>query len=436
MKKTVVIFLLIAVAHLAAAARGEVWSLDRCVGYAQRRNNDIQLSQIAVRKMSIQKTQSALELLPSLHFSANQYFNWGRSVDMQELVIVRNRLTQQTSGSVGASFSLFDGFARINTLLMNRALVAAAKSDSAETVLEVKADVARAYLGNVLALLTLDRLAESSENVRRQTALARAQAASGLRTAGDVLELEAKEADIQAQMASARGEAAAQMLLLRSLIGCEEEFETDTSAIGLFTPQPAADSGSFARQWRNLSPKVAAARSNLEAASRALKVAKGECLPSVSLQAAYGTYYSDASTAALADQLDGNRNPSVAITLAVPLFDGGRGAAAVAKARADYRAGEIKLQQARDAAESELLQLEQQSQLLEQQLQMHLTRIDLCRERMAVAEAEYRQGQITVSDWIDAREALCQSECEYIQCKCKYQFQLIIIDFYIDGCEE
>ena len=119
------------------SAQTSVWSLDRCVVYALQHNCDVLLQKAdeAGRRQAL--SLSKLELLPTLYLNANQYYNWGRSVDMQELVIVRNRLTRQTSASAGASIALFDGFARINTISMNRCLADAAGSALRQAEFEV-----------------------------------------------------------------------------------------------------------------------------------------------------------------------------------------------------------------------------------------------------------------------------------------------------------
>ena len=138
MKRLAAILSAITVLWTGATGQAPLWRLDSCIDYALCHNSSILLAETQKRRCQIDLMQSKMSLLPTLHLYVNQYYNWGRSVDMQELVIVRNRLTRQTSASVGASFSIFDGFATLSTIAANRALAAAAANEAAQTALEVR----------------------------------------------------------------------------------------------------------------------------------------------------------------------------------------------------------------------------------------------------------------------------------------------------------
>ena len=407
-----------------------VWSLDSCVEYALQHNCTILLQDVEARKSRANLVQSELALLPTLNLYLNQYYNWGRSVDMQELVIVRNRLTLQTSGSVGASFLIFDGFAGINTIEMRRHLVRAADGNLRQTALEVKADIARAYLANVLAKLSRRQLEQSLENVQGQASRAATQRHLGAAGKSDCLELEAKAADILSRIVSARSEESAQMEQLRTLLGGDVSFETDTcvTACDITDPYP---------EWAFQAltpPGVLAAESELAAARSALRAARGALLPTITVNAAYGTYYSDAGGDSFKDQIDGNRNPSVSLSMVLPLFNGGKVANAISLTRNDLEAAEIKLRGARQDAAIYQNQLWGQCETLLSQTRAAQARLDLLRERMQIASEEYALGAISTSEWIDASEELLQGGCEYAQTLCKYLFQLKIMEFYIDEC--
>lgn len=444
---------------VGAAGQDAVWSLEQCIDYACSHSASVLLAAAQLKKSRAQLAQSVSELLPSLSLYANQYYNWGRSVDMQELVIVRNRLTRQTSASVGASFSIFDGFARLNTVAANRALASAAKDNLKQAVLEVKADIARAYLGCVLSTLSCQRLKERHASIVLQTERTRVQQRLGERTQADILEMEAKAADIRSQIAEAEAEAASQMSRLRQPTGSGQEFRCDCSAVasesfeasdrGLLTVEDGG-TGVVTGTWTGdgtgmavgtdagtdagyLSPKVAAAREAAKAAGYALKAARGAMMPSLSISAAYGSYYSDAAAGAFKEQIDGNRNPSVTLSLVIPVFDGGRAAAKVAQARAEKELSEIRLRQAEEETFMELEQMQRQCRLLLEQERTFCAREDLCRERMHLCDKEYELGTISSFEWLEASDNLAQSELERIQCRCKYLFQLKLLQFYYDG---
>ena len=349
---------------------------------------------------------------------------------MQELVIVRNRLTRQTSCSVGASFLIFDGFTGINTIEMRRHLARAADDTRRQTALDVKAEIARAYLANILAKLSRRQLEQSLDNVNKQISRAAFQNSIGAVNRSDCLELEAKAADISSRIVSACIEETTQMEQLRTLLGGDVVFDTDTCIAASRIPDSYPE-----WMFQDLTPPgVLAARNELAATRSAVRAARGAILPSITLNAAYGTYYSDAGGDGFKDQIDGNRNPSVSLSLALPLFNSGKTATAVSLAKSDLQAAEIKLQQALQEASAYQSQLTGQCKTLSSQTQAAKARVSLLQERMQIASEEYSLGAITTSEWIDAADALLQGGCEYSQTLCKYLFQLKIMEFYIDEC--
>ena len=87
----------------------EAWPLERCIQYALEHNLDLRAKQLDVAARQTELTQKRLAWLPQISAQLAHDWNWGRSVDMQELVIVRNALTQATGASVGASIPVFSG---------------------------------------------------------------------------------------------------------------------------------------------------------------------------------------------------------------------------------------------------------------------------------------------------------------------------------------
>lgn len=406
-------------------------SLDSCVAFAMEHNCGILLQRNAERISQAGLLESKMELLPTLNLYLNQYYNWGRSVDMQELVIVRNRLTRQTSGSIGASFTIFDGLASINGIFRQRQLAAAAHSDLQQAMLDVKADIAATYLSNILARLSLQGLTRSLENAERQAEIVAVQADCGARDRSDCLEMAARIADIRSQIESARSEDAVTLQQLKSYMGCSESFRTDTCITGLVLRQQDLSDYEAARPTP---PGVLAARSRLKAAEYGVKAAIGAMMPTLSVSASYGTYYSDASPDLFREQLDGNRNPSVSLSMVVPIFNGGKTSGAMARARAELQENEIRLRQEQEQADLYLNRITGECLSLREQLRCSLAKRELCRERARQASQRHEAGTLTTSEWIDASQADSQAECEYLRCLCKYLFQLKLLEYYGDGC--
>ena len=132
-------------------AAQEPWPLERCVAYALEHNLDIRKQELAVAVRKTELTAGWLGHLPALRLQVGQDFNWGRSVDMQELVIIRNKLTHATGASLNASVALFEGTARHYNRLAAGKAVEAARATAQELRERLAIDVTRAFQQLMLA---------------------------------------------------------------------------------------------------------------------------------------------------------------------------------------------------------------------------------------------------------------------------------------------
>jgi outer membrane protein TolC len=89
------------------------WSLERCIEYAKEHNLQVQQNQLSVQQAQrIIFLQSKLDFLPSVDGSASHNMSWGRSVNMQTLEIIQNKLSQSSSFSASASETIFSGLVK------------------------------------------------------------------------------------------------------------------------------------------------------------------------------------------------------------------------------------------------------------------------------------------------------------------------------------
>ena len=431
MKRLIIIVLFCVISDVVSMGQTKVMSLDSCIAYAMEHNCGILLQDNAERMSRAELLKSKMDLLPSLNIHLNQYYNWGRSVDMQELIIVKNRLTRQTSGSIGASFTIFDGLAGINNILRQEQLTLAAHSDALQARLDLKSDIAASYLANILARLSRQRLLQSLDNTARLASRIEAQAECGTRDRSECLEIAARMADIRAQIAATESDEAVAMAELKGFMGSDEPFCTDTCVSIL--PDPGVFESPIDMDCLT-PPAVTASQKRIKAAEYGIRAATGTLLPSLSISAAYGTYYSDASSDIFKEQIAGNRNPSVSLSLTVPILNGGSQYASIARARAELREYELRMRQASEQVSLLQNRLLGECRSLHGQMLASQDKCSYCRERLREATERHASGALSTSEWIEACEASTQAECEYVQCMCKYLYQLKLIEYYRDGC--
>ena len=406
-----------------------LFSLEDCIEYALHSSPQVSSARIEAERSRATLDCSRLEYLPSLNIYINQYFNWGRSVDVQELQIIRNRLTKQSGASVGTSFTIFDGLRRVNGAARDKELLKSALWNLRAVEMELGEEITRAYLECLLAR----ELKESLEAVHRGTVekagLAEALYRGGRMTRSALMEIEAQLASEEAGIVQAACDEQEAKGRLAALMGYElplEEFEIQTIDI---------NAEALDRPCRlNLSPEKAPAIQALEhelnAEKYAIRVARGQLLPSASLTGAYGTYYSDISSESFRTQARDNVNPSLTLSFALPVFAGGAALGGIASAEYSMKATGEKLKNALLEMENLLASVERESSALGRKVEADWNCLQACIEKEKASSEEFLEGAIGAAEYIEARKDLIQSDKDYRCSLYKYLFQKKLIEHY------
>lgn len=432
-KMRILILSLILIAPALPLPAQEAWSLDRCVAYALAHNLDIRKQDIEIAVKQAEYTRRCLDHLPSLNARIAQEYNWGRSVDMQELVIIRNKLTRGTGASVQASVSLFGGLARHAQRNAAKKALEAATHDADGLRENLAVDVTAAYLQLMLARQIHAYTRERFETIVQQKERTAQLVDAGSQPKSALNEMEAQMASEKAAMVEAGCRVRTATLDLTRLMNLPpdssfvagDSFGNDTIAARI----PVMTDGQV-ENWLGHDPRIRSARARIEESRQLQTGVWGAFLPSLSLTAGYGTYYSSASDEPFRTQLDENRNPSLSFQLGIPIFNAG-------EALSRARQGRLALAQARLAAEETRIRIAEEihSATIEAEncCQKYLSAGETLRAMqglLEITEAKYNLGAATALDYIIARNNHFKAVSDYLQAKWQYLFQLKQLERY------
>ena len=420
-----------------AAANAIPWQLDSCISYALGHNLDLRLQHIEIVDRKAQLLRSTLGLLPSVNAAATTDFNWGRSVDVKELTISRDKLTRVTGLSLQGSWEIFGGFARQYGRLAARDAVREAESARRRLSEELAIDVTRNYLQLLLAGEMLNLARENEETIARQCERTRSLVDAGSQPKSALSEMEAQVAAERARVAEADGDVRTCTLKLMQLMNLPpggppftvgEAFGTEGEEV---PPLPDYWPDVQIEAMAQRDPRIDGARSRVEMMKHQASAAVGATLPRLSVTAAYGTFFSSTSEDKPGRQIDDNRNPSLSLNLTIPIFNFGetaigirRSRLAVEKARLSHELMQI---QVGDEIRSALIEAQNCYQRYNSAREM----LDATTAALAVMEAKYNLGASTALDYIVARNNHFKAVSDLLQAKWQYLFQLRLLDHYL-----
>lgn len=413
----------------------ECWTLDRCIIYALENNLQVKQMEQDVAIAGNNLTESRLAYMPSLNASMGHNMSWGRSVNLNDLEIVENKLSQSSSLNLAASLPLFEGFRRQNTIRSNTKQLQIAQASIEALKDDITIAVARGYL-QVLLAKEVEATAERSckaakEQVQKSTALVEA----GLQPYSSLLEVKSQLANENVQLTTARNNSSNALLELAHLLGMAatpDGFMIDVPATldNIIAPAYNVNIDSIIIKAAQVLPSVGKALLAQQQSDILLKIQKGAALPTLSVSAGYGTYYSSSQDAAFFTQFNNNRNPSVGLSLSIPIFNNWRNSTAVKNARANVEKSSIGVDMAVQELEKQIWLAYNDVLGSYEKLNAAQANKDAAAETFSHTSEKFNLGMLDGTDYTTAKNNLLKAESEYLQCKYQYIFQQKIMDYY------
>lgn len=218
MKHLAAAFVLTIILSFPSAAQNDVWTLDRCIEYAWANNLTIRQQNIEVSRSENQLTQNRLNFIPNLNVSLGHNFSWGRSVDLQNLEIIHNQLSQSTSASTNASIYLLDGLSKLNSLKSSQKSIEISIQEVEKVKDEISLSIARSYLQILLSQEILSAARESFQSVSEQCEHTRKLVDAGSQPYTSLLEIQSQLATERVQVVTAQNQLATNTLALQQLL--------------------------------------------------------------------------------------------------------------------------------------------------------------------------------------------------------------------------
>ena len=414
-------------------AAGIPWTLDDCIGFAQRNNLDIQRRSLQVEKSDVELSTAKYSRLPDLNASVGADASFGRVLSSDNTYQTKN----QTSGSlnVSASVPLFQGMRINHQVKAGKLDLAAAVEDLERAREDVAIHVMTLYL-EVLYNKEMVGVAERQLTLSTQQAeRSRALAAAGKQPESTVYESDALVASNRMTLTQARNDLQLALLNLSQALNRE-------SAAGFDIVDPALDSVALAALHRLGSaddvyayaaenrPHIRAERLRLESSEHSAAIARSALYPSLSLSGGYGTGVYSADQDKFWAQMRHNSREYVGVSLNVPIFNRRATRNGIRTAQIAVRSQQLAVTE----AERELRKLIEQAWYNADASYAKYRSAEAAaasaRIAFAYEERKAEAGRSTVFDFNDAKTRMEKAEADAVQAKYEFVFRSKILDFY------
>ena len=324
-----------------------------------------------------------------------------------------------TSATFEATYSLL-GAGKFGALKSSRASLESA--EATETVARFRAalETDAAYLA-VLADHELSRVAaERLKRAEEQLGIARVRVVAGEAIASDSLQLLLEVSRAQLAILTRDSAVVASRLRLGRRIGLDGPSEAAPLDSAKPPPLPMSQEEAIA-EMRKRGPEIEAARAEERSASADLFAQRERYFPEINLGATKGAYDSRFFPSAL-------KRSQLAVTVGIPIWNGGTRELAVARARADRNVARA-TREDRERAAAEVIAEAYHGYLTSRGgIDLASIGVAAATENYRVQRARYREGATTILDLLEAQVALSESQATLIQSRYSARLALAQIE--------
>jgi outer membrane protein TolC len=324
-----------------------------------------------------------------------------------------------TSATLQASYTLL-GAGKFGELRNSRASVESAEANETAVRFRTALDTDAAYFA-VLADRELSRVAaDRRRRAEEQFGIARVRVLAGEAISSDSLQLLLEVNRARLAILSRDSALVASRLRLGRRIGLTGP--ADAAPIDTLMPPPLPMSQEQAiAEVRQRGPDVEAARAEERGASAIVAGERERYMPEITVAAMTGAYDAELFPTA-------TKRSQIAVSVAVPIWNGGKRELAVARARADRDVARA-IRADRERAAGEVMAQAYHGYLTSRAgVELALVGVAVSNENYRVQRARYREGATTILDLMEAQVALSESEATLVQARYSTRLALAQIE--------
>ena len=427
--------------------------LKACMRYAVEHSTKIRIQQADNRDAQINRRDAILAAFtPEISGGTYAYANFGRSIDPETNTYIRT--TSFHNGySLSGGIVLFNGFQAVNNLKITKTakLMGFTKEQQLED--QICLATMEAYC-NVLYHTELEKALQAQvATAEKAVQLATRQEQLGQKSHADVVQMQSDLAERQYQLTTCRNNLNNAMITLKDVmfwpieepLMIDESFSrlpqcdspTNETAVGLSHRGSRTDEISQMVEFAKTNmPSVLLAEGTMKNARLALKTARWQLVPTLSLYGGWSTSFftypgmEGYVPTPYFDQLKNNSGEYIQLSLSIPIFDRLSKHSNIAKRKNAFDRAQADYEQTLQTVEAEVRRAIADRDGSADALRQAATRADLQNEAFALNTKRFEQGLISSIEYQTASNNYLNALAEHLNAQLQYFIKNSVVNYY------
>jgi outer membrane protein len=446
----------------------EVITLQKAIDLALERNLTIKQSQFTEALSDEDLKQSKYNQLPNVTAAPQGTFNFGRNIDPSTNQFINQRIFA-LNGNVTSQVVLFQGGQLRNQVIQNRLTLDANKTATAKVKNDLVLNIVTTFL-NVLTNQDLVKAAQQQIDISKLT-LDRSQKSYnvGNQTLADLSQAKAQLSTADLNYTNAQNQLELSLLTLKQYMEMNPatEIAVERPDISKLTDvKTIYDPQDVLKTALGVNPDVLLAEEQQKTSEQAIKVAKGNYYPTITLFGQAGSYFSDAKNTlssvnftggvntvgfvqstqepvvtpaytaiyksnTLFKQFSDNFNQALGISLQIPIFNRFTARTSVRKAKIQAQNAQVTAQLARNNLSKIIYQAVWDVQAAEKKYQSTIQTYNANKDAFNITQQRFAVGLVNSLDYNTSLTNLNKSQFDMIEAQYQVVFRSKVIDYYL-----
>lgn len=409
----------------------QLWSLEQCIDYAVSHNITIQQAEYTLSSSELTYAQSKYERFPSLSASASHTMTNGTSIDPITSDFV-NQLIQSSSFALNSQVTVYNGGKINNQIRQNRLLAEKDQLYIQEAKNSIILSVTEAFLQAQYyreGIRTAENTLISTQKQLEQTQM---RFLAGAVSSKDVADLQSQLAQNAYSVVTAQNAYQQQVLALKQLLELQQDqpfvlVDLSPDETGATLIPEKADVYNAAL---NRLPEIKAAKLDSQINELNVTIAKAGYLPSLTLSGSMASGYTNTQDLVFGEQLRGNFNQRLMLSLNVPVFSRYQNKTKVEQARINVLKSELSVQSEQKDLYKKIETAWQNATAAQSELISAIAARDAAKLAYDIAQQQFEKGgldpislAVTQNTWLNAEQS-------YLQAKYMSILYIQLLQFY------
>ena len=396
----------------------KIWSLENAITYALENNITVKDAALSKSMAEVDYEKAKSSRLPNLFGSASQNFSNGSTIDP----ITSNFVTDQinsTNVGINSSMTLFQGNQINNQIKQNKILFEQSVFEEEVEKNNIALSILEIYLQTLYSKESITIAENNVAASEKEVLRAKARLDAGTIALSDYTEAQSQTATNKFNVIAAKNDYQQYIIQLKQLLELSplEDIEIESIDENMDLINLELNKIDVYNNALGFMPEIKASALNIEASEKALDIAKGGFLPTLSLTGSIGSGYTSINDNTFSDQFDVNFNQKLGLSLSIPIFNRNQTKAAVQTANLNIERAQIQKQSTEKEIYRKVETAYQNAVSAQEQVIASEASKTAAEQSYKLALKKYELGALSTTDLVISQNTFTNTQQNYLQSK-------------------